>query len=195
MKQLKRLNLIFFISLAFIISFTFLSCSPAVQQQEIQLDEEETSEAATETSGETEEEEIIDVIEEKVDYETAQVAAELEGFIPGYLCTNKDNYIEIEITNNSDFTWKKDGQNMVRIGYHYYYKDGGTESYDNPTRSSLPINVEPGETVTVDVLVNNIEEEGNYILRIDPVLEGHFWFSSKGVEMIEGETYFGPCID
>ncbi len=195
MKQTKRLFLIFFIStLSLIFMAAFLSCSqPEIEQGEEVSLEEEIEEAAGEAEEKSIEEEIIDVIEEKVDYDTAEVGAEINGFIPGYLCTNKDNYIEIEITNTSDFKWKKDGQNMVRIGYHYYYKEGATESYDNPTRTRLPNDVKPGDTVTVEVLVNDIKEEGNYILRIDPVLEGKFWFSSKGVEMLEGETYFGPC--
>lgn len=139
------------------------------------------------------EEEIVEVIEEQVDYDSVDVDAEIKGFIPGYLCLDKENLIEIEITNNSDFTWKKDGEHMVRIGYHYYHKQSGTESYDNPTRTSLEQDLKPGETATIEVLVDNITQEGEYILRIDPVLEGKYWFSTKGVEMLEGETYFGPC--
>ncbi|GAI24680.1 unnamed protein product, partial [marine sediment metagenome] len=51
-------------------------------------------------------EEAVAALEEQIDYDNAVIGAELKGFIPSYLCTNKDNYIKIEVTNTSDFTWK-----------------------------------------------------------------------------------------
>ena len=54
-------------------------------------------------------------------------------------------------------------------------------------------NVEPGETVKVNVLVNDVKQPGNYVLQIDLVLEGKYWFSSKDVKMLESQTYFGEC--
>ncbi len=131
--------------------------------------------------------------DEDIDFDSASIGAEIEGFIPGYLCIEKENYVKVEITNTSDFTWRGGGNNPVRLGYHYYHLQEDRESYDNPTRSPLPSDVAPGETVSVEVLIDNIETTGNYIIRIDPVLEGHFWFSTKGVEPVEGEAYFGPC--
>ncbi|MGM0364906.1 MAG: hypothetical protein ACQEP5_00045 [Actinomycetota bacterium] len=183
-----------FFVIIILISMLFLGLSACAQPEKTDIDigPEETPQEE-EAGEELAEEEIIDVIEEEVDYENAAVGAEMEGFIPSYLCTEKDNYIKINITNTSDFTWRKDGENMVRIGYHYYHSEEGKESYDNPTRTQLPENVAPQETVTVEVLVNNIDTSGNYTLRIDPVLEGQFWFSSRGVEMLEGTAYFGPC--
>jgi len=136
--------------------------------------------------------------EEIIDYENVNAGAELKGFIPNYLCTDCDNYIKIEITNTSDFTWKKDGQNMVRIGYHYYGQSpdiSDCAEYDSTIRTELPGDIKPGDTAVVEVLINDISKEGIYVLQIDPVLEGHFWFSSKGVRMIEGATYFGYCSE
>ncbi len=184
-----------FIMFAIVISVTLLGLSACAQPEKVDVDlgpEEEEVETIPEPDEEGVEE-TVEAIDQDVDYDTVQVGAEMEGFIPGYLCTEQDNYIKIDITNTSDFTWISTGENMVRIGYHYYHIQEAKESYDNPTRSSLPENVAPGETVSVEVLINNIDTTGNYIIRIDPVLEGHFWFSSKGVEMIEGEAYFGPC--
>lgn len=181
------------IIVAIVISMTLLGLSACAQPEKVDVDlDQEEVDAIPEPEEETAEE-TVEVIDEDVDYDAVEVGAEMEGFIPGYLCTEQDNYIKIDITNTSDFTWRKAGENMVRIGYHYYHLQEAKESYDNPTRSSLPENVAPGETVSVEVLINNIDATGNYIIRIDPVLEGHFWFSSKGVEMLEGEAYFGPC--
>ncbi len=136
--------------------------------------------------------------EEIIDYENVNAEAELKGFIPNYLCTDCDNYIKIEITNTSDFTWKKDGQNIVRIGYHYYGQSpdiSDCAEYNSTARTSLPDDIRPGDTAVVEILINDIPKEGIYVLQIDLELKGHFWFSSKGVKMIEGATYFGPCSE
>jgi len=193
--MIKKINikiiLTLFLSLAIILAGA-VSCSSPQEEQAPPAAEQEQQPQETE-EGQQPEEEIVEVIEEQVDYDAVNVAAELKGYIPSYLCLDKDNYIKIEITNNSDFTWKKDGQHMVRIGYHYYHKQTDSESYDNPTRTPLEQDLKPGETATVEVLINNISQEGDYIFRLDPVLEGKYWFSTKGVEMLEGEVYFGPC--
>ena len=131
---------------------------------------------------------------EAVDYENAEIGAEIKGYIPSFLCTDSDNYIKIEITNNSDFTWRSDGQNMVRIGYHYYgQEDVEYSDYDKTARTTLPDNLEPGESATVDVLINDIVNEGTYVIQIDPVVEGKFWFSSKDVEILQGKVFFSSC--
>ena len=165
---------------------TFISCSPRITDK-IDVTEEEPEGTIGEETIEIEE------IVEVVDYERAQVGAEIKGYIPSFLCTDSDNYIKIEITNTSDFTWRSDGQNPVRIGYHYYGQDVDYSEYDNPARTSLPNNLEPGESAFVEVLITDITHEGIYVLQIVPVLEGHFWFDEKG--MLEGKTYFGSCSD
>jgi len=143
----------------------------------------------------SEEEEIkgLEEMEEAVDYESAQFGAEIKGYIPSFLCTDSDNYIKIEITNTSDFTWRSGGQNPVRIGYHYYGQDVDYSDYDNTNRTLLANNVEPGESVTIEVLINDITHKGNYVIQIDLVLEGICWFSAKEIPMLEGKAYFSSC--
>lgn len=167
---------------------TFISCSPRITDK-IDVTEEESKDTIEEETIEIEE------IVEVVDYERAQLGAEIKGYIPSFLCTDRDNYIKIEITNTSDFTWISSGKNMVRIGYHYWGQDVDYSEYDNPSRTSLPNNLEPGESATIEVLIIGVTNEGIYVLQIDPVLEGHFWFSSKDIPMLEGRTYFGSCSD
>ncbi|MDD5600594.1 MAG: hypothetical protein PHC87_02390, partial [Actinomycetota bacterium] len=132
---------------------------------------------------------------EVVDYENAVISAEIAGYIPSYLCTNADNYVKIQITNTSDFTWKCKGKDRVCIGYHYYGQNVDYSDYDKTERTLLPDNLKPGETAIVEVLINDVTHEGFYLIQIDPVLEGHFWFSSRGVPVLEGKTYFGSCMD
>ncbi len=138
---------------------------------------------------------------EEVDFSNATIGAEIKGYIPSYMLTDKDNIIKIEITNTSDFVWRIEKPNLVRIGYHYYGQDVDFTDYDRTARSELKQEVNPGETITVDVLINDIKNEGTYVIQIDPVMEGseipdnNFWFSSKGVSMLEGTAYFGPSVN
>ncbi len=132
---------------------------------------------------------------EIVDYDNALIGAELYGYMPSLLCTDTDNYVKIEVTNTSDFTWRAEGENCVRIGYHYYGQDVDFTEYDKTGRSLLPENLKPGETATVEVLINDINNTGIYVVQIDLVLEDHFWFSSKDIQMITGRVLFCSCTD
>lgn len=171
--------------------FIISSCAPVVDKVDVEREgtsSEETGNILEEGVKEPEEFEVVD-------YENAVIGAEIAGYIPSYLCTNADNYVKIQITNTSDFTWKCNGKDRVSIGYHYYGQDVDYSDYDKTTKTLLPDNLKPGETATVEVLINDITHEGFYVVQIDPVLEGHFWFSAKGVPMLEGKTYFGSCMD
>ncbi|MEA2015696.1 MAG: hypothetical protein U9O59_03125 [Actinomycetota bacterium] len=165
-----------------------ISCTPGATEK-IDVDQNGTQE---DTLSEDEIKELEEAVE-AVDYENAEIGAEIKGYIPSFLCTDSDNYIKIEITNNSDFTWRSDGQNIVRIGYHYYGQDVEYSDYDKTARITLPDNLEPGESVTLDVMINDIVNEGTYVIQIDPVVEGKFWFSSKDVEVLQGKVFFGSC--
>ena len=147
----------------------FISCAPVSSNK---------SAAANKSTSEITSEELEEAVkaleeskEETIDYENASIGAEIKGAIPNYLCTDKDNYIKIEITNTSDFTWRKDGKNIVRVGYHYYGQDSGTadySEYDKTARTALPKDSKPGETATVEVLINDIANKENlkeFILR------------------------------
>ncbi|MDD5622927.1 MAG: hypothetical protein PHQ09_07215 [Actinomycetota bacterium] len=166
--------------------FTLFACTP-IESKKIDVDVDENEVQELEES----EEEIV-----TVDYENAQFGAEINGYIPFFLCTDNDNYIKIEITNTSDFTWQSDGKNPVRVGYHYYGQDVDYSEYDNNARTILPNDVAPGETVTVEVLINDITNEGIYVVQIDLVLEGYFWFSGKEIPVLQNNNvYFSSCGD
>ncbi len=170
------------------LTFIFISCAP-VPAEKIDVDSDITEETVIP------EEEIEELEEtfEAVDYANATIGAEIKGYIPSFLCTDTDNYIKIEIKNTSDFTWRKSGENPLRIGYHYIGQDVDYSDYDQTSRTLLPDNLEPGESATVEVLINDITNKGFYVIQIDPVIEGQFWLSSKDVPMIQNKVYFGPC--
>ncbi|MDD3819253.1 MAG: hypothetical protein PHG41_05415 [Actinomycetota bacterium] len=171
--------------------FIISSCAPVVEKVDVEREgtsSEETGNTLEEGAQEPEDFEVVD-------YENAVIGAEITGYIPSYLCTDADNYVKIQITNTSDFTWKCSGKDRVCIGYHYYGQNVDYSDYDKTARTLLPDNLRPGETTTVEVLINDITHEGFYVIQIDLVLEGHFWFSSKGVPVLEGKTYFGSCAE
>ena len=174
------------ILLIFLIFTSFTACTTP-ETDKIDVSEEEQQQEQEEEIQELEE------TEEAVDYENAQFGAEIKGYIPSFLCTDSDNYIKIEITNTSDFTWRSGGQNPVRVGYHYYGQDVDYSDYDNTIRTLLSNNVEPGESVEVEVLINDITYKGNYVIQIDLVLEGICWFSAKEISMLESKSYFSSC--
>ncbi|MBU4292858.1 MAG: hypothetical protein KJ770_02250 [Actinobacteria bacterium] len=191
---------IFFILIAFLI-ISSTSCSSILGgsttvKTDVGASQESYSGNEENANGDTIAQETSPV--EEVDFTNAIIGAEIKGYIPSYMLTDKDNIIKIEITNTSDFVWRTDRPNLVRIGYHYYGQDVDFVDYDRTARSVLPQEVNPGETVTIDVLINDIKNEGTYVIQIDPVMEGsniaehNFWFSSKGVSMLEGPAYFGP---
>jgi len=191
---------LFFILLAFLIisltSCSLLMSEVVTSKTDISVNQEGSGSNEESTEADNIEQEASQV--EEVDFTKAIIGAEIKGYIPSYLLTDKDNFIKIEIKNTSDFTWRTDVPNMVRIGYHYYGQDVDFVSYDKTSRTVIPHEVSPGETVSIDVLINDIKNEGTYTLQIEPLTEGsdivdnNFWFSSKGVRMIEGTVYFGP---
>ena len=128
-----------------------------------------------------------------------KIGAEMTGAIPSFMCINKINMVTVEVKNTSDFTWRTDIPNLVRFGYHFYGQDVSFTEYDNTIRTVLPHDVKPGEIAIVNVEIKDVLNKGTYVIQIDMVQEANddaannFWFSSKGVTMIEGTSYFGTC--
>jgi hypothetical protein len=201
------INNFWIISISFLIILTLLfistGCSSLLTPASEKIDVAQDSQGGQDTSGGQAVSQATQAAEEgdviiPVDYANAKIGADMVGAIPTFLLTDKDNFIKIKITNTSDFAWTSEGANgVVRLGYHYYGQDVDFVDYDRTARTMLPKVVNPGDTVNVLVLVNDIKNPGNYVIQIDPVLEGNqnpndnFWFSSKGITMIEGLTYFG----
>ncbi|MCJ7666427.1 MAG: hypothetical protein MUO59_06810 [Actinobacteria bacterium] len=188
----KSLNFGAILIIILLVSIPLISCGPAASSSDKNgslQDVGELSQKELEDLEKTLDEEVIEV----VDYENAQIGADISGYMPMYLCTDADNYIKVTVTNTSDFTWRASGTNKVRLGYHYYGQDVDFGEYDKNTRTVLPDNLEPGESATVDVLINDITNPGTYVVQIDLALEGYFWFSSKGITMVEGNVFFESC--
>jgi hypothetical protein len=196
MKTGKFISIAVLITMALAMSVFSISCgtSSAAGQEEESIEEGQQQSSISQE----ELEQIQEAIEEQADttdYGSVTAGAELNGYMPSYLCTDTDNYVKVEITNTSDFTWRYRGDNKVRLGYHYYGQDVDFVEYDKTSRTPLPNNLEPGESAVVEVLINEITNPGTYVVQIDLVLEGHWWFSSQDIPMIEGKVYLNSCLD
>ena len=196
--KIKPIIFLSVFTIAFLMIFVLVSCRNTTNSAASNGNtQSESSGSNVESSDGAVQEEVVNSVkgEDLTDYDTAKAGAEIKGAIPGFLCTNKDNFIPVEIKNTSDFTWRNDSKNSVRVGYHYYGQDVDASDYDGTMRTELKNNVAPGETIKVDMLINDIKQPGNYVIQIDLGLEGKYWFSSKEMVMIESTTYFGECAN
>ena len=195
---------------AFIVTFPMIGCkrvtvTPAatvettapetIALETTAVPETTTAPITAATSSETTETVQPAVTAEKI----TKIGAEMTGAIPSFMCINKINMVTVEVKNTSDFTWRTDIPNLVRFGYHFYGQDVSFTEYDNTIRTVLPHDVKPGEIAIVNVEIKDVLNKGTYVIQIDMVQEANddaannFWFSSKGVTMIEGTSYFGTC--
>jgi len=187
---------------AFIVTFPMIGCkgdtvTPAAKAETAAPETTAPETTAPEATASSETTETVQptVAAEKI----TKIGAEMTGAIPSFMCINKMNMVTVEVKNTSDFTWRTEMPNLVRFGYHFYGQDVSFTEYDNTIRTVLPHDVKPGETATVNVDIKDILNKGTYVIQIDMVQEANddaannFWFSSKGVTMIEGTSYFGAC--
>jgi hypothetical protein len=190
---------------AFIVMFTMIGCKkatviPATTFQTTATEAtvvQETTAVSVTTDAPSETTETVQPVDtaEKI----TKIGAEIAGKIPSFMCINKINIVKVTVKNTSDFTWRTDIPNLVRFGYHFYGQDVDFTEYDDTIRTVLPHDVKPGETATVNVEIKDILNKGNYVIQIDMVQEANddasnnFWFSSKGVTMVEGTAYFDTC--
>ncbi|MCL5069718.1 MAG: hypothetical protein M1308_02300 [Actinobacteria bacterium] len=184
---------------AFIVTFPMIGCKrvTVTSAATVETTAPETTAASITTAASSETTEIVQpaITAEKI----TKIGAEMTGAIPSFMCINKINMVTVEVKNTSDFTWRTDIPNLVRFGYHFYGQDVSFTEYDNTIRTVLPHDVKPGEIATVNVEIKDVLNKGTYVIQIDMVQEANddaannFWFSSKGVTMIEGTSYFGTC--
>ncbi|HEV8654893.1 MAG TPA: N-acetylmuramoyl-L-alanine amidase [Candidatus Limnocylindria bacterium] len=81
----------------------------------------------------------------------------------------------ITIANTGALTWDAN----FNIAYHIYYQSGAVLVWEG-VRTDLPASVAPGQSVTVNAVVN-APPAGTYTIRFDVVQEGVAWFSAQGV--------------
>ncbi len=86
--------------------------------------------------------------------------------------------VDLAIRNIGSMTWKKNGRNPVRVGYHWRDKNGKIVHAPD-FRTALPHDVKPGGWVEVAAAVGLPSIPGKFILVSDMVHEGVTWFEDE----------------
>jgi len=105
------------------------------------------------------------------------VKAPATAFLPGSRAV-----LPVTLTNTGLVTWSAAGANPVHAAAHVYDQAGGLLVWDGE-RATLPGDVAPGQSVTINlaVAVPASAAAATYVVRVDLVREGLAWFSSYGV--------------
>jgi hypothetical protein len=87
--------------------------------------------------------------------------------------------IPVTVRNEGPMLWRADRSPMVNLSYHWRQGDNADYVVFDGERTSLPHDVAPGESVTVDAVVLAPPKPGTYELEWDLVQEHVAWFYQK----------------
>ena len=98
--------------------------------------------------------------------------------------------VTVTVNNDGGRTWNAGGANPVRLGYSWKSTATGNV-VTSSDRANLPSDVAPGGTVTLSIAVTAPAYPTNYILTLDLLREGDFWFVNKGARPDETPVAVG----
>ena len=88
--------------------------------------------------------------------------------------------LDIEVTNTGTAPLTTTLPNPVRLGYHLYDHDGRLIVLDG-RRTELPGTLARGQRVRLELQVDSPAQPGEYMLHIELVKEGVFWFAERNI--------------
>jgi glucose/arabinose dehydrogenase len=104
------------------------------------------------------------------------LSANYSGTIPTTWFPNETKTYQITLTNTTGLTWNATGANPVRLGVYFNGSSDAVYAWPSePKRISLPYDVAPGASVTLNVLLTAPSISGTYTLRHRIVKEGIGW--------------------
>jgi hypothetical protein len=95
----------------------------------------------------------------------------------------------VEVENVGSTPWRDD---RFTVSYHWLDERRNPIVWDG---LRTPVRAEPGEAVTVDVRIRSPIPPGRYLLSIDVVDEGRFWFGEVGSTTLDVDVAVAPRID
>ena len=97
--------------------------------------------------------------------------------------------VPVTLRNEGPMTWQAERVPTVNLSYHWKNAEVGEDSafyaVFEGVRTPLPHDVRPGESVTVDAIVQAPPKPGDYLLEWDLVQERVAWFYEKTKKRIE----------
>jgi O-antigen ligase len=97
--------------------------------------------------------------------------------------------VPVTVRNDGPVTWQAERAPVVNLSYHW--REPGKPEYTifEGMRTSLPRDVGPGESVTLDAVVWAPPKEGEYLLEWDMVQEHVTWFFQKSRSRAEPTSH------
>jgi subtilisin family serine protease len=96
------------------------------------------------------------------------------------LVTSAPAPLAVTLINTGTRAWAAAGANQVRLSYHWL-RAGTAVVWDGARAPAFAADVQPGQTLTVQLPLVAPADLGAYTLRLDLVQEGVSWFSTEGV--------------
>jgi hypothetical protein len=90
----------------------------------------------------------------------------------------------VRIRNTGDQTWLASGLRPVNAAYHWLDGEGNVVLYEGH-RTPLPRDLNGGDEVVVEMIVEAPERPGARILRVTLVQESVAWFEDHGVKPVD----------
>lgn len=87
--------------------------------------------------------------------------------------------LPVRVTNLSEATWPSVGRNMLCLSYHWRKPAGDVIEFDG-LRTHLPYSLNPGDSASIDIIIQTPSLPGKYHLVISLVQENIAWFEDKG---------------
>jgi O-antigen ligase len=87
--------------------------------------------------------------------------------------------VPVTLSNDGQMTWSATGVLPVHVSYHWLSPDGSVYLVFEGLRTQLPHDVSPGETLSVNAIVQAPPQPGDYRLQWDLVHESVTWFQGK----------------
>jgi hypothetical protein len=108
--------------------------------------------------------------------------------VPHQWTPGQTQTIAVGVTNAGNQTWPSGGNNPVRVGLHFASGPGHPYAgWLTDQRVSLPADLPPGQSVTVNVSITSPAAGAN-VLEAQMVKEQQFWFVTAGAASIEANA-------
>jgi hypothetical protein len=104
-----------------------------------------------------------------------------------------EHHVRVQLENAGSATWHQSPASLVCAAYHWLDPLGNAIVWDG-TRTPLPALV-PGERLELSYPVRAPIPPGRYLLALDLIDEGRFWFEEVGSPRIEREVVVEPRLD
>ena len=113
---------------------------------------------------------------------------------PTKLAPGQTVIVNLKLENKGVRTWENQGKYAFRLGYRWYDSQG--KQYLQPApedhRTSLPSNIQYGQSVELKAQLTASREPGAYVLKWDMVHEGYTWFTDQSSPTLDVAVLVEP---